>query len=507
MIMIALGRKYFVKTVAILLGLLFMYASTSKMLDFENFQVQLAQSPLLSAYAGFVSYAVIISEVIITVLLCINSTRLIALYASFALMVAFTTYIYLILNYSEFIPCSCGGILEKMGWQEHLIFNILFVLLAAVAIFTLSRASGYKFKNILGLVCITTVLSIGVVVIMFLGSEHIIKKENNFTRRFLNHPVVLDSKVLDLDNPDYYFAGSDDSHIYLGNRIFPQILLTVDTGLKSQQLTKVVPDNMKHQFASIKIQVFPPHYYFYDGSVPVIFKGRLGSENAKTLSLGDAFFNQLVVIDSTRFVLRTQSGNTKEFALASFDLLPLTRVKLYPNILEKQIDGVFDVDGNLTIDRSDNTLIYTYLYRNEFIVMDTNLSIDRRLNTIDTTRIAQIKITKLGDGRHKMNAPPFKVNRQSVAHRGLLFNQSDLMGKHESRQEWKSAKVIDVYRTDKQEYIGSFYIYNKKERKMKDFLLTDNYCYVIMGDEVLRYRIRDNISKHYTKKGKLKTLQ
>lgn len=65
MIMIAFIRKYFVMAVSILLGLLFMYAAMSKMLDFENFQVQLAQSPLLSAYAGFVSYAVI------TILICL----------------------------------------------------------------------------------------------------------------------------------------------------------------------------------------------------------------------------------------------------------------------------------------------------------------------------------------------------------------------------------------------------------------------------------------------------
>ena len=43
--------------------LLFIYAAASKMLDFENFQVQLAQSPLLSAYAGFISYGVIGIEI------------------------------------------------------------------------------------------------------------------------------------------------------------------------------------------------------------------------------------------------------------------------------------------------------------------------------------------------------------------------------------------------------------------------------------------------------------
>ena len=47
---------------------------------------------------------------------------------------AFTVYIYLILNYSDFVPCSCGGILEKLGWTEHLIFNGICVIMGVVAI-------------------------------------------------------------------------------------------------------------------------------------------------------------------------------------------------------------------------------------------------------------------------------------------------------------------------------------------------------------------------------------
>lgn len=113
--------------------LLFIYAAASKMLDFENFQVQLAQSPLLSAYAGFISYGVIGIEIGIAALLMFQQGRKIGLYASFAIMVAFTVYIYLILNYSDFVPCSCGGILEKMGWTEHLIFNIGCTVLAGLA--------------------------------------------------------------------------------------------------------------------------------------------------------------------------------------------------------------------------------------------------------------------------------------------------------------------------------------------------------------------------------------
>jgi hypothetical protein len=50
-------------------------------------------------------------------------------------MTMFSGYIIAILNFSDYVPCSCGGILEKLGWTEHLAFNIAFMVLAVVGIF------------------------------------------------------------------------------------------------------------------------------------------------------------------------------------------------------------------------------------------------------------------------------------------------------------------------------------------------------------------------------------
>src|SRR6218665_3215218 len=127
-------HKYiFIETVSSLYILLFVYTAISKLLDFENFSVQLGQSPLLSAFAGLFAWIVPATELFIAFLLISKKWRLIGLFLALCLMVMFTAYIYIILNYSSFVPCSCGGILEKMGWTEHLVFNIIFMALAAVA--------------------------------------------------------------------------------------------------------------------------------------------------------------------------------------------------------------------------------------------------------------------------------------------------------------------------------------------------------------------------------------
>lgn len=475
--------------VAYFFVLLFCYAAVSKILDFENFQVQLAQSPLLSAYAGLISYAVIIIELIIAFFLCIRNTRLIGLYLSLGMMVSFTVYIFLILNYSDFVPCSCGGILEKLGWTEHLIFNIICVLLAFMGIYIVEHQNERKiYRMIIGTAGISLV-STGIVIILFLSSENIIKKENNFTRRFLLHPIIED-KRLDLGINSYYFAGVDNDRIYLGNVTAPLILTSVDTSLKTSTAMKIHLDKSDHKYRNLQVQVKAPYYYLYDGSVPVIYRGSLGDSLTKTISHRDAYFTQLVVLDSSRFAIRTQNRHNQQYTLASLDLSTNPKLKMESSILEKQLDGVFDSDGKLIGSRGVQQLIYTYSYRNQFIVMDHYLGVVKRLNTIDTTRWANIETRQLSDGKHKMTAPPLIVNKATTANGDLLFNESNLMGKHESAKAWKNAAVVDIYRTDRQEYLGSFYIPNRKENKMSHMLAAGSHLYVLIGNELIRYKLR-----------------
>ncbi|MGK6342530.1 MauE/DoxX family redox-associated membrane protein [Chryseobacterium sp. DT-3] len=488
--------KEYTNPVAYFIAILFAYAAMSKLIDFENFQVQLAQSPLLSAYAGFISFSVIIVELLLAILLCLPKTQIGALYGSLGLMSAFTIYIYLILNYSDFVPCSCGGILEQLGWTEHLIFNIVVVLLAFTAILVRERKANplQKLTSPLSKSIVTIIFSCGVVVGLFLSSEHIIKQENNFTRRFLQHPVMED-KSIDLGVNSYYFAGIEHGVIYLGNLTAPLLITRVDTGLQKLSQTKINIDNKNLPFRSVQLQVKSPYYYLHDGSVPVIFRGKLGDSLATTISYGDAFFNQLTVLDSMQFALRTQRRTDNQYTLALLDLDKEPKITLKPDVLEKQVDGVFDVDGLLASDSKKGKIVYTYFYRNQYIVLDSALNVLNRLNTIDTTRTAKISITKLSDGKVKMNAPPFSVNKGFALYEDLLFNRSNLKGKHEPMESWKTSSIIDVYRTDLQRYIGSFYIRDKNGKGISSMITDGQYLYGLIGHKLERYRIRQGAFK------------
>ena len=132
-------KKIALEIICFLIILLFTYAAITKLMDYQKFTVQIGQSPLLTNFAGVLAWAVPGVELLIAGMLAITRLRLVGLYAAFSLMVMFTAYIIAILQFSENIPCSCGGVLESMGWTEHLIFNIGFVLLALSGIVLHSR--------------------------------------------------------------------------------------------------------------------------------------------------------------------------------------------------------------------------------------------------------------------------------------------------------------------------------------------------------------------------------
>lgn len=127
-------RKITVEVIAILFIILWIYAGLSKLLDYDTFKFQLGRSPYTENITGFVAWTLPIGEIVIAFLLVIKSTRLIGLYLSFFTMLMFTGYIYAMLNYSHYVPCSCGGILSEMDWDTHLIFNIVFTIIGLLGV-------------------------------------------------------------------------------------------------------------------------------------------------------------------------------------------------------------------------------------------------------------------------------------------------------------------------------------------------------------------------------------
>jgi hypothetical protein len=127
-------RTTIIEIITVLNIILFLYTGIAKIMDYSVFKEQLADSPILGFAAKPVAILLPIVEFIVVTLLVIPRWRLKGLYSSLFLMIAFTAYIIAMFIVSPEMPCSCGGIVELLSWQQHIVFNSAFILLNLWAI-------------------------------------------------------------------------------------------------------------------------------------------------------------------------------------------------------------------------------------------------------------------------------------------------------------------------------------------------------------------------------------
>jgi putative oxidoreductase len=134
----AIGRmfKYFRELTVFLLVLLWVYAAASKLIEFPHFKHEMHNQVFFPFIQELLIYLLPPVELVVAVMLSYSKTEKLGLYVSALMLMLFTGYIALAkLHFFRRIPCSCGGILEHMGWTAHLIFNMFFLALIMVAVF------------------------------------------------------------------------------------------------------------------------------------------------------------------------------------------------------------------------------------------------------------------------------------------------------------------------------------------------------------------------------------
>jgi uncharacterized membrane protein YphA (DoxX/SURF4 family) len=496
------SKKIIVEVICLLYILLFVYAAVSKLLDYHDFSIKLGQSPLLSAFAGYVAVGVPLLELIIALLLCFPSRRFIGLFASFCLMVAFIAYIFIILNFSSYVPCSCGGILQDLGWTEHLFFNVVFVVLAVIGLLFTDRPAYFNLANrktvrlFVSLSC-ATIVSISSVVVLYLVSENIVHNRNTFIRRFDAH-AQPEYNQYDLGLNSFYFAGIYRDTIYLGNVTTPLFITKIDTAFTSRNRVKVELDRPNLPFHDIHIKVSPPYFFVTDGTVPAIFTGNVKDWKALNQKGKVPFFTLADPIDSMHIAMRLTSLIKKQNTLAVYSLSKGKLLSQNTRILEKQMDGIFDTDGMLFFNDKLNRVHYIYYYRNEFLTADRKVQLITKGKTIDTVHKAEIKVAALSIGDQQMAKTPLIINKASTVSENLLFIKSKRIGKYEDENMLKDTSILDVYNLNDGSYISSIYIYHVNGKEMTSFKVAENRIYALSGRYLTVIKLSKKIKDAYS---------
>lgn len=122
-----------VEIVRALLIVLWVYTATMKFAQPHIFHNALNFSAVTHPYAGLLYWLIPSIEALLVILLLIPRTKGIGLIGSLLLMTLFTFYIAYMLEFGRELPCSCGGIISKLTWPQHLWLNVVLTLLSGIA--------------------------------------------------------------------------------------------------------------------------------------------------------------------------------------------------------------------------------------------------------------------------------------------------------------------------------------------------------------------------------------
>lgn len=348
-----------------------------------------------------------------------------------------------------------------------------------------------KLKIILLLIC--TAVGVGIMILFFTVSEQMIHYKNKFIRRFPQH-TAQEIHQADLIYNSYYFAGSSNGKIYLGNYTAPLQVLELDSTLKNRKIHRIELKEQHVAFRSPQIRILNHNFYVFEGIVPYIFKGNINNWKASLRVNSGYYFSHLEPMDSVNMAIRFMKPKRGESLMGTLNLSDTTKVKYSPLFLQKQFDGIFDTDGSFHFNKELHKIVYVYLYRNQYIVSGQDLNLDYRGNTIDTVSNANIKLAKLKNSNMKtFSEPPLIVNKLTAVEGNLLYVNSALPGLYESEEIWKRASIIDVYDLTNSSYRSSFPIYDIGKKKLRAMYVVNNNLYALIGEKIICYKLRKHL--------------
>jgi putative oxidoreductase len=104
----------------------------SKFLDFEQSTGEMLKQPFPHWSARIFVWEVPSMEILIVFAFIVGAfnlerLRTVTLWVSFVLMSLFAIYTgSILLHFSPYVPCSCGGVIKHLTWTQHLFFQSLF---------------------------------------------------------------------------------------------------------------------------------------------------------------------------------------------------------------------------------------------------------------------------------------------------------------------------------------------------------------------------------------------
>jgi hypothetical protein len=293
---------------------------------------------------------------------------------------------------------------------------------------------------------------------------------NGFIRLVPPH-IATPIKIRDLRVNSYYLAGATATHFYLSNFTTPQLITTIDPRLADSSIHRLSMPSAGGRFArSLLITVDSPHVYLFEGVTPTIAQGTM-TDSLLHRSPGKFYFNLAEPLSPVSAIYRVVDQRRQNILVKQLN----DSLTSAGNVLEKQVDGIFCTEGSLHAQPESNRLVYIYAYRNQFVVLDTNLKVLYKARTIDTVSRAKFKVGYIPSQRElTLSSPPQFVNKKSCVSGNYLFINSALRADNDESAVYDTGSPIDVYSLIDGKYLFSFFLPDYQRHKIRDFRVFGN---------------------------------
>lgn len=128
-------RNIAVESICLLYLLLFSYTAINKLI----LEVPISNSTVWSSLIKWPVLLVSLLEFCLALLFVTEKKWFYGLLGSLSLTILLLFHTYIIIQCESIIPCSCGFILDKINWKQHLIFNIFFTSLGLLSLLIPSK--------------------------------------------------------------------------------------------------------------------------------------------------------------------------------------------------------------------------------------------------------------------------------------------------------------------------------------------------------------------------------
>lgn len=320
-------------------------------------------------------------------------------------------------------------------------------------------------------------IAIGLVGILAWKALSPISIKNGFNRHFKS-TFSLTLLAIEKKNDEITdIAGATKSHLFFKTKNPEKILMT-DYTLKIEKYFSLNVSNIKNIATAFQCSVDSPLVYIMANNMPGIAIGQL-DQDSKEFVFHKSPFTRIARIATNRYILRGFDSTSKDDQIFIKRDLETGVISREPNIIERRHDAGISTDGFLSYDTLTHLLIYSFVYKNKFLCLDTNLQLKNYYHTIDTISTYQATANLTSNDIITNTTPSRVINGRSSTEKGKFFNISKLKADNEIENKFETSVVIDIYDILTGRYESSFYIPDYDKQKMIHFKVINDKIIIV----------------------------